>query len=137
MSDDDWTPARGYRLAAYHLVVRSGIIAGASLLAGAGFVKACEAMGFQFVHWSLPATAGAALGIIEGYVFSWHVTDKCGLSGRSLLVPALVLPGLAQFLAYQATTAIHPLWEDVLIYLFLPAFGLSILLAFKNFLMES
>ena len=136
MTDGEWTPARGYTMAACHLVVRSGIITGLSVLAGVGFVKACTAMGLHRISWPVPSAAGVAVGVVEGYVLARHVADKCGLSGRSLIMPALVLLGGAQFLAYHVTMAIHPRWDDVTLLLFLMAFMFAMLIAVKNFVLD-
>lgn len=137
MTDQDWTPARGYTIAACHLLIRSGIIVGLSVLAGVGFIKACDAMGIRVVHWALPFLTGAVSGAIEGYVLALNVADKCGLSGRTLLMPALVLFGVAQYLAYQATTVMYSGWGEPLSYLFAPAFAFGGLMAVKNFILDS
>ena len=137
MDEKEWTPARGCTIAAGYLVARSAIIAGVSILAGLGFVKACTAMGMVTVHWALPAIFGLLLGAIEAYVLAWKVSESCGLTGRPLILPALVLLAAAQYLAHQVIGAVYPTWDDVMLCLLIPAYGLAMILAGRILIMDS
>ena len=137
MTEDDWTPAKGYMKAGCHLAVRTGINITLSVIACLGFAMACDSMGLEAINFMLPVAAGAAVGAAEGCIQGMRVSSAAGLSGRPLLMPALALFGGAQYVAFRVALVYRPGWNETFFFIIGMTFALGMAMTLKYFLTDN
>jgi hypothetical protein len=105
MDPDNWTPARGWGIAMLKAGYRCAAI---FLVVGVADFLAFH-LTFLPVHWAVMAVlflASAAVGYPVGHLLCRKLVDDCGLAGRTIVLPVVVLLAVAEFAALQVVVAL-------------------------------
>ena len=101
MEPDQWTPARGWAIALGRAGLRSAVL----LAVFTGVLYLVWPMDeYLPPHWSIIALVflvSAVVGYPTGHMVVSKLLDACGLAGRSILLPVLMLQVAGSVLAYH------------------------------------
>ncbi|MHC4982313.1 MAG: hypothetical protein ACYTF6_03990 [Planctomycetota bacterium] len=139
MHPDDWTPARGWRIAMTRSLYRGAI---GSAVSGAAvyliwpigpYILIYPSITFMIAMVSLSILCSAALGYPIGRFVAKKLEADSGLAGRSLFIPVVAVLVALQLCAGAAVVALRGSGEALCIFYFRTgAVVWSVIAAFKS-----